>query len=164
MPRVASARGAGAEGICVPGCDPRPRPQVSKYGRLVAAFAADPVVVKKARDRAGNALATWRIPQAIDDTLYVVSELMTNAVSHTAGLRVELVLTYGDGLLLVDVRDESTRPPALVRDPGDGEGGRGLQLVHALSIDSGWVPLGQGRKSVWALLAVRRAEFAAVRV
>jgi anti-sigma regulatory factor (Ser/Thr protein kinase) len=135
---------------------------MSMYGQLAVGFAAEAASVKKARERTGAMLAAWKIPRAIDDTLYVVSELVTNAVQHSDGRRVDLVLTYGGGLLLVEVRDRSPQPPVLVRNAGDGEGGRGLQLVHALSTDWGWLPLGQDRKAVWALLAVRRAEFAAV--
>lgn len=135
---------------------------MNPWAQTVMEFSAQAAHMKQARERTGSTLTTWGIPGAADDTLYVVSELMANAVRHTAGLRVELVLTYGDGLLLVEVRDGSTQPPVLVRNAGDGEGGRGLQLVHALSTDWGWLPLGQGRKAVWALLAVRRAELAAV--
>jgi anti-sigma regulatory factor (Ser/Thr protein kinase) len=121
-------------------------------------FPAGPAAVGQARERTGRALAAWRIPLVVDDTAAVVSELMTNAVIHTVGRRVELVLTCGDGLLLVEVRDESTLPPTPVRNAGDdAEGGRGLQLVDALASDWGWLPLNQKRKAVWALLAVHRA-------
>ncbi|MCX5206069.1 ATP-binding protein [Streptomyces sp. NBC_00237] len=142
--------------------EPRNRPSIAARGQMACEMAADGASVRRARERCAHALTAWRIPRAIDDTLYVVSELVTNGVVHTPGLHIELVLTYGDGLLLVEVRDSSAEPPALVRDTGEGEGGRGLQLVHALSSDWGWCPLGPDRKSVWALLAVRRAEFAAV--
>ncbi|MFI0975965.1 ATP-binding protein [Streptomyces sp. NPDC021093] len=138
--------------------DSRVRPRISPGNQLAFGFAAEAASVSEAREETGRALLAWRIPGVTDDTISVVSELVTNAVVHTAGPQIELVLTYGDGLLLVEVRDESTRPPVLVRSAGDGEGGRGLQLVHALSSDWGWLPLDQNHKAVWALMAVRRAE------
>lgn len=138
--------------------EPRDRPPLSSRGKMAMKFPATPASVRRARDRTGRALRIWKIPRALADTVAVVSELMTNAVVHTAGAQAELVLTHGDGLLLVEVRDDSACPPVLVRRAGDGEGGRGLQLVHALASDWGWRPLGEGRKTVWALLAVRRAE------
>lgn len=140
--------------------DPRPRPPITPWGQLSIRFSVEPAAVRQARESSANALAGWGIPRAINDTLNVVSELMTNAVKHTSSGQVELVLTFADGLLLVEVRDESTQPPVLVRDAGDEEGGRGLQLVHAFASDWGWLPLDQAHKSVWALMPVRSAALA----
>jgi anti-sigma regulatory factor (Ser/Thr protein kinase) len=136
----------------------RERPGVAACGQAAMVFPAAPESVPGAREAAARTLAAWRIPRAIDTALLVVSELMSNAVQHTAAARAELVLTHGSGLLLVEVRDDSNCPPALVRSIGDAESGRGLQLVHALSTDWGWTPLNTDRKSVWALLPVRAAE------
>lgn len=142
----------------LPAYEARIRPRVEPREQITMGFAAEAVAARSARELTGEVLAGWRIPQAVDDTVAVVSELVTNAVTHATSHRIELVLTYGDGLLLVEVRDDSTRPPVLVRDAGDSEGGRGLQLVHALASDWGWLPLDQKRKAVWALMAVRHAE------
>lgn len=159
--KVAAGYQQGMHGVgLIEEPDSRARPRISPGNQLTVRFAAEAASVSEAREKTRRALEDWRIPGAVDDTVSVVSELMTNAVVHTAGLRVELLLSYGDGLLLVEVRDESTRPPVLVRNAGDGEGGRGLQLVHGLTSDWGWLPLDQQRKAVWALMAVRRAELA----
>ncbi|MFJ2745409.1 ATP-binding protein [Streptomyces sp. NPDC087440] len=147
-------------GASSPECteQPRERPGVAARGQAAMAFPAVPESVRRAREAAARMLAAWRIPRAVDTALLVVSELMTNAVQHTFGQAAELVLTHGSGLLLVEVRDTSSCPPAPVRSVGDAESGRGLHLVHALSTDWGWMPLGTDGKSVWALLPVRAAE------
>ncbi|MFI5802491.1 ATP-binding protein [Streptomyces sp. NPDC051561] len=120
-------------------------------------FPTEPASVKRARDLTRSTLAAWRLPAAVDDAVTVVSELMGNAVRHAAGERVELVLTHGGGLLLVEVRDGGARPPVPARPTGDDESGRGLQLVHALASDWGWLPLRGGGKAVWALLEAHHA-------
>ncbi|MBT2510324.1 ATP-binding protein [Streptomyces sp. ISL-98] len=114
--------------------------------------------VQRARRDVSRVLAAWRIPRAIDDALLVANELVANALVHTGGDGIELVATYGDGLLLVEVRDASDEPPSPVADAGLDVCGRGLAMVHALSSDWGWTRRAEGGKSTWALLAVRRAE------
>ncbi|WP_338054721.1 ATP-binding protein [Streptomyces spiramyceticus] len=114
--------------------------------------------VARVRDELSRCLVAWRIPRAIDDTLLVANELVANALVHTAGDDIGLTATYGDGLLLVEVRDASDEPPSPVADAGLDVCGRGLAMVHALSSDWGWTRRAEGGKSTWALLAVRRAE------
>jgi anti-sigma regulatory factor (Ser/Thr protein kinase) len=141
--------------------EPRDRPAVSALGQLSMGFAPDPQQLAVVRKRTANALASWGIPAAVDTVVLVVSELAANAIVHTLSTQPELVLTYGEGLLLVEVRDDSTDPPTLVRRTGDPTGGRGLQVVNALSTDWGWSRLHQERKAVWALMPVRGAHLAA---
>ncbi|MFI9100730.1 ATP-binding protein [Streptomyces fildesensis] len=104
-------------------------------------------------------LSLWKIPAATDNAVLIVSELLTNAVLHAPMTPIEFVATHGDGVLLVEVRDGSSIPPAI--NPGlDTEdlGSRGLQLVQALSSDWGWIPLAGSAKSTWAVMPVRGAQ------
>ena len=77
----------------------------------------------------------------------LVSEVATNALVHGAGdVRVD-VRTQG-GSVRIEVSDDSPAVP-VPRDAGlDGESGRGMALVAALSDDWGTEPRAGG-KTVW---------------
>ncbi|MEU8569542.1 ATP-binding protein [Streptomyces pathocidini] len=98
-----------------------------------------------------------------DNTELVVSELVTNAVCHTDSESITCELRLSGALLRLRVTDEG-RPAAPLRpDPGDtdGEGGRGLLLVEALSHAWGTAsaPDGPGH-TVWAELPYALAPLA----
>jgi serine/threonine-protein kinase RsbW len=88
----------------------------------------------------------------------IISELVTNAVVHSASSVVSCTLRLGGGLLYIEVTDEGTceRQFAVREAAVDDVSGRGLLLVSALSkawgVTSG-VPCGI---TVWA--AVHAAE------
>jgi anti-sigma regulatory factor (Ser/Thr protein kinase) len=91
-----------------------------------------------------------------DDRLQlVVSELVTNALTHTASNTVWVRLeTRSSGCAGVAVIDEGPRPvlPLCPRMAGPSStGGRGLHLVHRVSRAWGWQYLGHG-SMVWALV------------
>jgi anti-sigma regulatory factor (Ser/Thr protein kinase) len=90
----------------------------------------------------------------------VVSELFTNAVRHTDSEEIGCELRLVGGRLRLEVADEGCA--ATEPHPGsgdlDGEGGRGLLLVDALSETWGVSPNGNGRGHVvWAELKVQPA-------
>jgi anti-sigma regulatory factor (Ser/Thr protein kinase) len=92
--------------------------------------------VPVARRVVGQLLAGWSAEEFCDDTLLLLSELVSNVVRHVADhapLRVELALTRP--VLRVAVHDSSTDAP--VPRAGAARGGHGLQLVAALSDDWG---------------------------
>jgi hypothetical protein len=99
-------------------------------------------------------LTGWSVCEDTCDTAaLVVSELVTNAIVHTAGRRVVCELHDGDDLVRIAVRDEgcgSGRPAAARRRPEE-EHGRGLLLVDALSHAWGAHEHGPGLL-VWAEL------------
>lgn len=137
---------------------PRRHPRLSARGQFVLELASDTRWVRAARSETAHVLVAWKIPRAIDEAQLIVSELVTNAVIHAKGKRVELVITYGESRLLIEVRDESGHSPAPAPDDVLEEGGRGLLMVHAITADWGWWPLGSQSKSTWAVLSVRDAE------
>jgi anti-sigma regulatory factor (Ser/Thr protein kinase) len=89
---------------------------------------------------------------ARDDVVTVAVELATNAVRHTASGRggwFALEITWHRVAVRVAVADGgAAAEPHLVDDPM-GEGGRGLQVVHALSSRTGVAGDQRGRL-VWA--------------
>ncbi|WP_051723447.1 ATP-binding protein [Streptomyces albus] len=101
---------------------------------------------RRARVVAVEQLTQWGTPDDLRDRVeLVVSELVTNGVSHGEG-RVTLRLTTGGAGLRVTVADESPVLP-IPRDAGpDQESGRGLLLVAGCSDDWGVAPDG----TVWA--------------
>jgi anti-anti-sigma regulatory factor/anti-sigma regulatory factor (Ser/Thr protein kinase) len=89
----------------------------------------------------------WR-----DGADVVVSELITNAVRHVRQrLALHLELTANN--LLIGVTDVSRLQPVLRPYSADADGGRGIQLVEALSDAWGVRLVHRGGKTVWARLA-----------
>ena len=101
------------------------------------------------RDLCGNRLAA----EFVTDVELVVSELVTNAVTHGAG-QVTLTVTLANGRVTLSVMDEGGGRPRL-RHVEDGSGhGRGLALVVRIAHE--WqvreAPQGVG-KEVWCVLS-----------
>lgn len=110
--------------------------------------------VQMARFYVRAALSYHNLDDYAEDAETVVSELVTNAITHADGLSVGLELTCldGAGALAIVVTDSCPLPP-VKHDPAEGaEHCRGLHLVEALSARWGWRPQGPG-KSVYAILA-----------
>lgn len=89
--------------------------------------------------------------EAVADAQLVATELVANAIRH-AGLAVVLEIGHDDSHFVVAVCDGSAVLPE-PRVPTDGdEGGRGMQLIAALSEEWGVDSLPGGHKRVWARL------------
>ncbi|MDQ0579470.1 SpoIIE family protein phosphatase [Streptomyces rishiriensis] len=112
-----------------------------------------PDAVMHARRFTARTLRRWKVREAADAVLLVVSELVTNALVHTQGpVRLDLVLR-GDRVR-VCVSDSSPRAPAKpVIVDWEATGGRGLLLVEAMSDAFGSVPVAGG-KQVWSEITV----------
>lgn len=94
-------------------------------------------------------LGEWHLRHLQDAIQQVVSELMTNAVLHSAGENVMVWFTNTETSVVVHVWDSNPRPP-VQRNPGElDEDGRGLSLVAAFTARSGWYPYAGG-KTVYA--------------
>jgi anti-sigma regulatory factor (Ser/Thr protein kinase) len=108
------------------------------------------------------------LDEIADTASLVASELVTNSIRATgiteipvnyARLhdpelaRITVRLRISTSSLLIEVRDEDTRPPVPARPDALDEGGRGLILVTALTAAWGHYPF-PGGKVVWAEIAV----------
>lgn len=98
--------------------------------------AADPRAVSSARHFVLSTLEAWGVAEdTIDNAILCLSELVTNALIHTAG-GCELRVVLDRGVLTTSVRDGGT---GVVADVGSvsedplAVHGRGLQVVDALS-------------------------------
>ncbi|MEU2022325.1 ATP-binding protein [Streptomyces sp. NPDC016469] len=119
------------------------------------ALPALPESVAVARRLTKARLGEWRTGgDTVDSVVLIVSELVTNAVVHTAGARVLCELRCLDGRLRVSVQDQGDQPdgPRLGRG-ADDEHGRGLLLVDSLARSWGSRDAGDGSgRIVWAEL------------
>jgi two-component sensor histidine kinase len=95
-------------------------------------------------------LLSGQPPEMIHDVLLVITELVDNVVQHTDG-GGELYLRRDRGTVLIQVHDRSRAFPQLQRRDIRRPGGRGLQLVAALTQTWGSQPTASG-KYVWARL------------
>lgn len=109
-----------------------------------------------ARSHTRVVLGRWSLPAVLEPLLVVVSELVSNAVRHGRP-PVELLLRRVGRGVRVDVHDESSafgagRASDSVRGAQDAEGGRGLTLINALSVDHGVDQILDDGKRVWAVV------------
>lgn len=82
---------------------------------------------------------------AVGDILLIVSELVTNVVTHTQS---DCIVTaeFNAHRLRIEVHDHDPNPPVVIG--GAPIGGFGLPLVQALCDAWGWAPSVDG-KHVW---------------
>lgn len=98
-------------------------------------LAAHPGSPAQARRLTRARLTGWSVCEDTCDTAaLVVSELVTNAIVHTAGRRVVCELHDGADLVRIAVRDEGCAPGEPHPSPRrpEEEHGRGLLLVESL--------------------------------
>lgn len=118
-------------------------------------LAAHPGSPAQARRLTRARLNGWSVCEDTCDTAaLVVSELVTNAIVHTASTHVVCELHDGDDLLRIAVRDEGCAPGQLHatgRQRPEDEHGRGLLLVDAVCHAWGAQEHGPGLL-VWAEL------------
>ncbi|MFH9398197.1 ATP-binding protein [Streptomyces sp. NPDC017638] len=125
-------------------------------------LAAHPGSVARARRLTQARLSGWSVcADTCDSAALVVSELVTNAIVHTASDRVVCELHDHDDMLRIAVQDEGCAPGEPHPSPQrpDEEHGRGLLLVDALCRAWGAQEHGPGLL-VWAELP-RTADAAA---
>ncbi|WP_457457748.1 ATP-binding protein [Streptomyces sp. TE5632] len=99
-------------------------------------LAAHPGSPAQARRLTRARLTGWSVSEDTCDTaVLVVSELVTNAIVHTASSHIVCELHDGDDLVRIAVRDEGCgpdQPRANTRRQPEDEHGRGLLLVDAM--------------------------------
>lgn len=112
--------------------------------------------VGRARTDCRDFLASCGLSEAqrfVDDMVLMVSELMTNAVTHgrvpgTTGRQVRMAIEKAGDVIRIEVRDTRNDKQPRLCETGQGTGGRGLVLVDALSDAWGVSPEVIG-KTVW---------------
>ncbi|WP_260461349.1 ATP-binding protein [Streptomyces sp. WAC04114] len=118
-------------------------------------LAAHPGSPAQARRLTRARLTGWSVCEdTCDSAALVVSELVTNAIVHTASTHIACELLDGDDLVRIAVRDEGCapgQPHAASRTRPEEEHGRGLLLVDALCHSWGAHENGPGLL-VWAEL------------
>jgi anti-sigma regulatory factor (Ser/Thr protein kinase) len=108
---------------------------------------SDPRAARHARQFISGVLLDWDLVEQRETVVLLVSEVVTNALSHTDG-EIELTMSRLPGLVRVEVSDERAEAP---HDLGGGlfdESGRGIPLLGGFSDRWGTLALGRG-KVVW---------------
>jgi signal transduction histidine kinase/DNA-binding response OmpR family regulator/anti-sigma regulatory factor (Ser/Thr protein kinase) len=121
--------------------------------RVTLAVPGSAESVRQARRAAARALSQWQVSEDKTwDVLLAVSELVTNAIRH-ATTPIELRMRRTGQLIVVDVYDSASAPPAARDASPDVPNGRGLRLLEAVAHSWGTRPTGNG-KSVWCVIAL----------
>jgi CheY-like chemotaxis protein len=107
--------------------------------------------VMRARRFVRETFAEWGISRTVDDALIVVSELVTNAITH-AESPCQLRLSIDDASLRVEVFDEGIGTPDPRPASTTAEHGRGLHLIAGLTAAWGIQQIPDDGKIVWAEL------------
>lgn len=117
----------------------------------------EPESARRARLLVSAALDTWGIGELAEVGTLIVSELISNAVSHTPCRVVRVVIRREMAAAVrIGVADKCRDTPEPGCPEGDSEGGRGLLLVESLSWRWGY-DLHRWGKLVWAELRVPTA-------
>ncbi|OEJ32718.1 SpoIIE family protein phosphatase [Streptomyces subrutilus] len=140
------------------GCGPAPRHPVRPARRTMLTVAqAEPERIAGARRQIRELLHDWADADQVDSAVLMVSEMVTNVLTHTDGdalLVAEAVGELGERRLRVDVADASDELPHK-RQPGEmASSGRGVLLMEMLADSWGVDPRGEG-KSIWFELQER---------
>jgi anti-sigma regulatory factor (Ser/Thr protein kinase)/anti-anti-sigma regulatory factor len=129
-----------AKALAEAGEEPEPR-------RIRVRLRPVPEACRQVRQLVTQACAAWQQKELAATAALIATELVTNVVRH-AHTTMEFTLGLRDGRLCVTVRDGSRRLPRPA-DPGVSDaGGRGLNLVRALTDSWGVLPTTDG-KVVW---------------
>ncbi|MEV6007820.1 ATP-binding protein [Streptomyces sp. NPDC051976] len=109
--------------------------------------------VGRFRHIGGALVASWGLSALVDDVGLLISELVTNAMTHGAGDGISLVLCVTGGALRVEVTDGSQARPRVRDVSAHAENGRGMIIVNQLA--DAWGVSEDGR-TVWCSLALPR--------
>ncbi|MFN8077792.1 MAG: SpoIIE family protein phosphatase [Kineosporiaceae bacterium] len=131
-----------------PATEAAPRP----WHHAIRTLHPRPQAAGEARRLVRGWLAEWGTTDVEDAALLVISEMVTNAVTHAEGL-VTVEASVDGEVLRLAVTDASHAMPRLERAGPGEEHGRGVDLVDMLSRAWGTDPLAVGKR-VWAELSL----------
>ncbi|MFF8260910.1 SpoIIE family protein phosphatase [Streptomyces virginiae] len=118
---------------------------------MLTVAQAEPERIAGARRQVRELLHDWADEEQVDSAVLMVSEMVTNVLTHTDGdalLVAEAVGELGERRLRVEVADPSDELPHK-RHPGEmASSGRGVLLTEMLADAWGVDPRGEG-KSIW---------------
>jgi len=132
-----------------------PLTRPTHYAEFRLGFLAEPVSVRVARSVVRAALETWDLPDLVDGSAVVVSELVTNGAKASPGDWMEMtVRLQRDGVLLSCWDCSPLLPACPNADDPEAESGRGMWVIECYAAKTG-VEADAARtgKSVWALMA-----------
>ena len=115
----------------------------------------EPVSVSHARHFLRETLDLRSLQAVGDDAAVVLSELATNAVIHACTDFTVSLSPSGKQAVRLSVTDGSTLMPQRVSN-SHATGGRGLELINALSTEWGATLNGVEGKTIWAVLSPHR--------
>jgi hypothetical protein len=114
-----------------------------------AKFGTETVVPSAARTWMTGLLDRWEVPWLSETANLLTSELVTNAIRHAKSGPV-ITAAIANGLLEVGVTDGSPDEVPQVFSTWDAtrDGGRGMAIIDALSVEWGMTVFAEG-KHVW---------------
>lgn len=117
---------------------------------------AVPSTVVLARELVRYALTNWGFSrETINDSVLVMSEIVTNAVTAAHGRQIRLRCALYEGAPILECWDPSPKLPAPCAPALTAESGRGLVIVSAYAKATGVRPSATGEgKVVWARMSV----------
>jgi len=135
----------------IAGSDPRfesPSPRPGPARTVEIELPRSPDAGRQARAFVDRHCGPDAAAGVVGDAKLIVTELANNAVVHGEG-RITLRAQIGDDTIRVEVIDEGSGNVPTIREEAeaDGPGGRGLQIVEALSARWGTF---EGTTHVWA--------------
>ena len=128
------------------------------WHEAACALRGRPQSVKLARDFARETLTAWGLADLCDDVTRVLSELVTNALTHglprssqaSWARPIRVCLSMQLAQVVCTVSDPGAGAPVLRVPDCWREGGRGLQVVDSCTERWGWNTLDGGGKVIWA--------------
>jgi hypothetical protein len=146
---LVAPRGAGDEPTQSRHPGPSPGPSATRP-RARLHLEPLPRASRTARDFVSRTCLDWQLTHVIGSAVLVVSELVTNGVTH-AGTPLDVSMSTTGDRLLLGVHDGSDELPRVAPRTGPGRG-HGLHIVAGCSRAWGWLPLPDRGKVAWAVL------------
>lgn len=147
-----------------------PQPGLADEALSHLTLAPLPSAASWARRHTRAVLEAWQLQaDDIENAELCVSELVTNAVKFTAPRAVHVIysimpdlkpisltLRHRADVLIIEVCDPDPTPPVPAESGTDGESGRGLMLVRAVSKEWNYYLPPTGGKTVYCVISARR--------